>query len=97
MSDTLTARSLRRFNLSGGGWLTLLLTIVCLAIACALSAVLIASTGGSPIQAAKAMWNGSVAGAPGWTSITASFRCGMRQISPSGARRLRSHGYDGRT
>lgn len=68
MRTDFAARSLRRFNLGGGGWVTLALTVACLAIAGGLSALLIASTGGSPVDAAKAMWNGSVAGSAGWTS-----------------------------
>ncbi|MGH8862067.1 MAG: ABC transporter permease [Jatrophihabitantaceae bacterium] len=67
-ADDAIAKALRRLNLRAGGWPALALTVVTVAAACALSAVLIASTGGSPVDAARAIWNGSLAGATGWTT-----------------------------
>lgn len=61
-------RILRGLNMRGGGWLTLALTLVSIAAAVGLSAILIATTGFSPVAAAKAMYQGSVSGASGWTT-----------------------------
>jgi simple sugar transport system permease protein len=63
-----TSEALRRYHVTPAGWLTLLLTIISIVLACALSAILIAATGFSPGDAAQAMWDGSVAGASGWTT-----------------------------
>src|SRR6476659_3626023 len=59
---------LRRYTVAPAGWLTLLFTLVSIAIACALSALLIAATGDSPGDAARAIWDGSLANAAGWTT-----------------------------
>lgn len=67
-ADDFVARSLRRLTVTRAGWLTFALTVASLVIALALSAVLIATTGGSPVAAAKAMWNGSVSSTSGWTA-----------------------------
>jgi simple sugar transport system permease protein len=66
--DGFSANALRRLNVGRGGWLTLALTVVSVAVACALSALLIAATGDSPSDAAHAIWNGSLANAAGWTT-----------------------------
>jgi general nucleoside transport system permease protein len=65
---TRSAEFLRRYHVTPAGWLTLLFTLVSIVLACALSAVLIATTGFSPVDAAQAMYDGSVSGASGWTT-----------------------------
>ncbi|GAB2454964.1 ABC transporter permease [Jatrophihabitans fulvus] len=61
-------RALARLQVGRSGWLTLALTAVLLVIAAALSSVLIASTGGSPVDALDAIWNGSLANSAGWST-----------------------------
>ncbi len=59
----------RQLRVSTEGRWTILLTIVLVSVSLGLSAILIASTGGSPVAALESLWTGSVANNNGW-SIT---------------------------
>ena len=53
---------------TGGGWLVLGATLVAVAVALLLSAILISTTGGSPADSVDAVWTGSVATATSWST-----------------------------
>jgi simple sugar transport system permease protein len=61
-------RALARLRVGPSGWMTVGLTLVLVAVAAALSAVLILSTGGSPVDSLHAVWTGSLADSTGWTT-----------------------------
>lgn len=61
-------RALARLHVGPSGWMTVGLTVILLVVAGGLSAVLILSTGGSPMDSLDAVWTGSLADATGWTT-----------------------------
>lgn len=66
-ADELGRRLLRRLQPGAGGWLTAGLMVLAVAAALGLSSVLIAATGGSPVDSIRALWDGSVADRTAWT------------------------------
>ncbi|WFE55361.1 ABC transporter permease [Micromonospora sp. WMMD712] len=66
--DATGRRLLRRLNPGVGGWQVAAATAATVAVALALSALLIAVTGGSPTASAKAMYQGSMASPAAWST-----------------------------
>ncbi|MER7169170.1 ABC transporter permease [Micromonospora sp. NPDC000207] len=67
-TDAAGRRLLNRLNPGVGGWQVGAATVVTVSICLGLSALLIAATGGSPIAAAKALYQGGMASQSAWTS-----------------------------
>lgn len=65
---SLDRRILARLQPTGSGWLTFGLTLVAVVVALLLSSVLIAATGGSPIDSGHALWTGSAATRTSWST-----------------------------
>lgn len=65
---SLDRRILARLQPTGAGWLTFGLTLVAVVVALLLSSVLIAATGGSPVDSVHALWTGSAATSTSWST-----------------------------
>lgn len=63
-----TAWLLNRLHTRSGGWLIAATMVVAVLAALALSSILIAATGGSPIASVRALYDGSMANSTGWTT-----------------------------
>lgn len=66
--DETARRLLARLRPGPGGWIVAGLTVVLVAVAAGVSALLLVLTGGSPSASAAAIWTGSLANATGWTT-----------------------------
>jgi simple sugar transport system permease protein len=67
-TDELGRRMLARLRVSPAGWFTTGLTVVLIAVALALAALLIGVTGGSPTASLNAIWTGSMANSGAWST-----------------------------
>lgn len=65
---SLDRRILARLQPTGAGWVTFGLTLVAVVVALLLSSVLIAATGGSPVDSIHALWTGSAATSTSWST-----------------------------
>ncbi|MEU9240354.1 ABC transporter permease [Streptomyces sp. NPDC048385] len=67
-ADDLGRRLLARLRPGPGGWLTAGFTLVLVAVALGVSAVLLMLTGASPSASVREIWTGSLANSTGWTT-----------------------------